>query len=123
MEAIVSKLTEENAALRDKLQKMEGQFNTLKNIDYYQAFIAQRSRADGLKLQYDNALCKIGKLNGRYESQRGEWGTTVERLHGQLTSAQAEITSLKSQLQKLNVSRPAAAAPQENRVHLTDLRL
>jgi predicted RNase H-like nuclease (RuvC/YqgF family) len=100
METTVQKLTEENAALREQLQKMEGQFERLNNIDYYQAFEGQRDKANGLQLQLDDVRRELRTLQGLYDRKRAHWGETVDRLKGQLTAARAEITSLRQEIKE-----------------------
>lgn len=112
METTVEKLKAENAALRAKLQTMEDQFKTLNSINYYQAFIDQRTRADGLELQYGRVRGELGKLQGLYDRDWANWGMTVGRLKGQLTAAQAENAALLDKLQTMEGRQPATVSDQ-----------
>lgn len=103
----MEKLTAENAALRAELEKMKGQFKTLKSIDYHQAFLGQLTKADGLELDIGDARRELGTLQRVYDNARAEWGRTrarwgviVDNLNGQLTAARAEITSLKKEIKE-----------------------
>ena len=109
METTVEKLKKENAALR-------AQFKTLNRLDFYQAFLDQRTRANGLELDYDRVRRELGKLQGVYDHDWANWGRTVDKLHEQLTSARAEITSLKSQVQEIMEGRQSAAVSEQSTV-------
>jgi multidrug resistance efflux pump len=113
----MEKLTAENAALRAKLQKREDQFETLLNrLDWYQAFLAQQKKADGLQLDYDRVRSELGTLQGVHKREWTNWGITVDRLYEQLTAARAEITSLKSQVQGIMEGRQPATVSEQSTV-------
>jgi multidrug resistance efflux pump len=123
METTLEKLTEENATLRAKLQTMEAQFVRLTSRDFYQAFRDQTTRANGLELEYGNVRRDLGELQRVYNHNRANWGRTVDRLKEQLTSAQTEITYLKSQVQEIKEGRPPAKVSEQSTEQPTDLRL
>ena len=116
METTVQKLTEENAALREQLQTREAQFETLKGIDWYQAFEGQRDKAAGLQLKYDRVRSELCTLQRVHKREWTNWGITVDRLYEQLTAARAEITSLKSPVQEIKEGRQPATVSEQSTV-------
>ena len=117
----MEKLTKENAALRDELQKSEAQFERLNGRDYYQAFHDQAKRANGLELEYGRVLGELGKLQRGYDRDRAHWGRTVKTvvmLRGELAAARTENAALRAELQKMEVGKPATVSEQSTVLRL-----